>query len=43
MAQSLDDAPMQGRVVEPIAKAAVDSLRGAIPDPVGTGQRSAPA
>lgn len=43
MAQSLDDAPMQGRVVEPIAKAAMESLRGAIAEPVGTGQRPAPA
>jgi len=41
MAQSLDYVPMQGRVVEPIAKAAMGSLRGAIADPVGTAQRSA--
>ena len=41
MAQSLEYAPMQGSVVEPIAKAAMDSIRGAIGDPVGADQRSA--
>jgi len=40
MAQSLEYAPMQGSVVEPIAKAAMDSIRGAIGDPVGTDQCS---